>query len=102
MRNHLSPAGPRLVVLIDYRTVAAQEYGNYRWVGRLDTDALTYGSVTVEFQCQFVVPVQFRLFTGFDAYRFFVGYAWIPFVDDKCLLCELPFPGGQIIDEKTA
>ena len=86
MRNHLSPAGPRLVVLIDYRTVAAQEYGNYRWVGRLDTDALTYGSVTVEFQCQFVVPVQFRLFTGFD----------------KCLLCELPFPGGQIIDEKTA
>ena len=78
------------------------KYGNYRWVGRLDTDALTYGSVTVEFQCQFVVPVQFRLFTGFDAYRFFVGYAWIPFVDDKCLLCELPFSGGQIIDKETA
>ena len=102
MRNHLSPASPRLVVLVDYCTVTAQKDCDNRRIGRFDTDTLAYRCISIEFQCQFIIPVQFRFLTGLDSYIFFFGNTRVTFIDDKCFVYELSFFSWQVFNKQPA
>ena len=63
--NHLSPAGPWLIVLVHHRGVSAQENGGNGCRSRLNPDARAGWLLTAHFKGQLVVPVQLGLLALF-------------------------------------
>ena len=72
--NHLSPRGPRLIVLICHCRVATEVDGGY--VGLLNMNRLDGGQCSVEFQCQSVVPSQIVFLTIIDLYTIILVDLW--------------------------
>ena len=98
--NHLSPRCPRLAVLVDDGGVAAKIDGR-NLVVALNVDGLYCRSVTVELQCQLVVPSQILLLTVFDAYLCLVVDAWRTLVDHKFKRLELAFWCSCVVNHQS-
>ena len=64
-RKHLAPCGPGLVVLIDDGGVSGEVDDGLAGDG-LDVDGADAGVVAVEFEGEFVIPVEDALFAGFE------------------------------------
>ena len=104
-REHLTPAGPGLVVLIHHRRVSAKEYGGHAG-SRLDAYLLHRGCVASHLYGQAAVPVQFAEFARLEPhltdFAAVFAYYRIPLVDHEAHGLELPFRRLQVVDEQAA
>ena len=99
-RDHLSPTGPGLFVLVNHRGVAAEEDGHGRSVGFYD-DAFHRRCSTVELQRQRVVPVEIPFLPLLDFHLHLVVNARRALVDHETVSGEFSFLRRHFLQEEA-
>ena len=80
--KHLSPSGPRFVIIINHGGVAAKKNGRH-FICTFNGQRSDTGRITIKFKSQFIIPVQFILFTCLDFDFLSFADFHVPLVDGK-------------------
>ena len=99
--NHLSPRCPGLQFLVHHRGIAAEEDSRDCRVA-LYPDALHGRTLSVELQCQQIIPVQVVMFTRLQRHLSAPGNLRRTFVHDKRIGGKLFFLRDAVLHEESS